>query len=142
MRTNRVLTQLVRELTKIKSRTPNTIPFRNRELNHCVLSFTTTTPNDEKIYLHIGPGGDCWIGEEIFAAKHNQTGYVKSIVLNNIYHTNYQQKNIGTKVDKGSLLIEILEDHPEWAQEIYDTESFPETLLHHFQSELENDSKF
>lgn len=34
-----------------------------------------------KLYLHIGPSGDCWTGASIFAAKHLQPDYVKSIEL-------------------------------------------------------------
>jgi len=83
------------------------------------------------MYLHVGPSGDSWIGDAIFAAKHNQPGYVKSIALINDDNTHYKHNVIGENEDEGSVLIEVLEEHPEWAQEIYDTECFPETLRQH-----------
>jgi hypothetical protein len=33
------------------------------------------------LYLHIGPSGDAWTGTEIFAAKHLQPDYVRSVLL-------------------------------------------------------------
>jgi hypothetical protein len=33
------------------------------------------------LYLHIGPSGDCWTGPSLFAAKHLEPGYVRSILL-------------------------------------------------------------
>lgn len=36
---------------------------------------------DEDIYLHISPDGDYWISGEIFAAKHLQPEYVRSIPM-------------------------------------------------------------
>uniref|UniRef100_A0A7S4EF15 Uncharacterized protein n=1 Tax=Pseudo-nitzschia australis TaxID=44445 RepID=A0A7S4EF15_9STRA len=99
------------------------------ERNRHVYFYTTTTTTwtreatkssvEKKIYLHVGPSGDSWIGDAIFAAKHNQPGYVKSIPLIN-------DDLIGN--DEGSLLVEILEENPDWAREIYDAECFPVDL--------------
>jgi hypothetical protein len=135
----------------LQSLTPTAISSLNvRESNHCV-PFTTTTTitrykttatiNNKEIYLHVGPSGDSWIGDAIFAAKHNQPGYVKSIALINDDNTNYKHTIIGDNEDKGSRLIEVLEEHPEWAQEIYDTECFPESLRQHLESLHEEDTK-
>jgi hypothetical protein len=33
------------------------------------------------MFLHISPSGDWWIAQELFAAKHLQDGYVRSIRL-------------------------------------------------------------
>jgi len=124
----------------LPSQTPTAIASLNStERNRRKLYFTTTTTttttrqasisNKKKLYLHVGPSGDSWTGDAIFAAKHNQPGYVKSVPL------------IGEDYnDEGSLLVEILEENPEWAQEIYDTERLPEALLQHLRLVLEEDT--
>ena len=76
---------------------------------------TETKTKESAIYLHVGPSGDCWTGHSIFAAKHLQPDYVKSIKLDlnmNIPH-----------------LLELLEDHPKWAFEVYDSQTFPNELM-------------
>ena len=135
----------------IQSLTPNGIPTPSeRKWNQRTLSFTTTTStaskttaisNDKKIYLHVGPSGDSWIGDAIFAAKHNQPGYVKSIPLTDDGSTFCRHTIARIEEDEGSLLIEVLEEYPEWAQEIYDTECFPEALLEHLKLLREEDDK-
>jgi hypothetical protein len=67
------------------------------------------------LYLHVGPSGDCWTGHEIFAAKHLQPDYVKSVRLES-----------GVCVD---TLLELLEENDDWARHIYDNEAFPDDLL-------------
>lgn len=37
--------------------------------------------NLQQRYLHISPDGDYWVGTSIFAAKHLQPDYVKSILI-------------------------------------------------------------
>jgi len=108
-----------------------------------VLFFATTTKNpavtaseipiEKKLYLHVGPSGDSWIGDAIFAAKHNQPGYVKSIPLTS-------GNSITTDTEEASRLVDILEEHPEWAQEIYDTECLPEALREHMKLIAEDDT--
>lgn len=135
----------------LQSLTTVEIPYLNtKEVNYNVLFFSTRTlatektptiSTDQKIYLHVGPSGDCWIGDAIFAAKHNQPGYVKSIALINEDTTNFKRSIIENNEEEGDLLIEILDEHPEWAQEIYDNECFPESLRRHMQSLREEDTK-
>jgi hypothetical protein len=67
------------------------------------------------LYLHVGPSGDFWTGHAIFAAKHLQPDYVKSVRL-----------EPGVCVD---TLLELLEENDDWTREIYDNEAFPEDLL-------------
>ena len=67
------------------------------------------------IYLHVGPAGDCWTGDSIFAAKHLQPDYVKSIQLPPDVSTSY--------------LLEILEDDTSLSQRIFDEEVIPEWVL-------------
>lgn len=122
-----------------------------RHLRHQVGSFTTTTIDQtpdpiteskkKKIYLHVGPSGDSWIGDAIFAAKHNQPGYVKSIPLRNDDNSIWKDTTTDFNEDMGNLLVDILDEHQEWAQEIYDTECFPESLQKHMQSLQEEDNK-
>ncbi len=97
-----------------------------------------TVTCDKKIYLHVGPSGDSWIGDAIFAAKHNQPGYVKSVALDTI---SCKDTATGVDNDNGSLLIDVLEEHPEWAQEIYDTECIPQSLQQHLKSLYYEDTK-
>ena len=93
----------------------------------------TIASNEKRIYLHIGPSGDSWIGDAIFAAKHNQPGYVKSIALVNDDNIHSGNTTTMSNKEQGKILIDVLENHPEWAQEIYDTECFPEPLLEHLE---------
>lgn len=131
----------------LKSPTPTTISSPSvRDWKKYAASFTTTTAvhvasNNKKIYLHVGPSGDSWIGDAIFAAKHNQPGYVKSIDLFNYDNFVCEDTITGINDDNGGVLIEVLEENPEWAQEIYDTECFPETLQQHLKSLYEEDNK-
>lgn len=79
----------------------------------------TSTQNDECLYLHVGPSGDFWTGPSIFAAKHLQPDYVKSIQLD----------KSSINVD---LLLELLEetdDYEKWGQVMYDQASIPQELL-------------
>jgi hypothetical protein len=75
------------------------------------LSSTSTKPT----YLHVGPSGDCWAGASIFAAKHLQPDYVRSVLLPPL-----------TCVES---LLERLEGDPKLAQQIYDDETVLATLL-------------
>ena len=70
---------------------------------------------NNELYLHIGPAGDCWTGDSIFAAKHLQPDYVKSILL---------PPKISTE-----RLLETLEDDLELSRKIYDQQVIPESLL-------------
>ncbi|KAJ1450848.1 hypothetical protein M885DRAFT_531275 [Pelagophyceae sp. CCMP2097] len=38
-------------------------------------------PDDAALFLHISPSGDWWVAPGIYAAKHNPSGYVKSIPI-------------------------------------------------------------
>mmetsp|Transcript_705 Transcript_705/g.1166 ORF Transcript_705/g.1166 Transcript_705/m.1166 type:complete len:152 (+) Transcript_705:113-568(+) len=42
---------------------------------------TDNDMNDKTVYFHISPSGDWWTGPSIFAAKHLQPDYVKSIPI-------------------------------------------------------------
>jgi len=81
----------------------------------------STKIKEPVMYLHLGPSGDCWTGDSIFAAKHLQPDYVRSIPLKS-----------GTCTD---TLLEVLEENENWAQEIYDTQSFPSDLMHRLKEE-------
>jgi hypothetical protein len=69
----------------------------------------------DKVYLHVGPAGDCWTGDNIFAAKHLMPDYVKSILLPNDLST--------------EILLEEMEENPDLGQQAYDTELLPEVLV-------------
>lgn len=67
------------------------------------------------LYLHVGPSGDCWTGGSIFAAKHLQPDYVKSVRL---------QPGMCAET-----LIQLLEENQNWSRRIYDEEKFPDELV-------------
>jgi len=75
------------------------------------------TTVDKNMYLHVGPSGDFWTAGELFAAKHLQPDYVKSVKLDE-------------SIDQ-SLLLELLESAEgyQWTQSIYDDECLPPDLL-------------
>ena len=73
------------------------------------------------LYLHVGPSGDCWTGSSIYAAKHLQPDYVKSIPL-------------PSNVDV-DLLLERLEEQSQLSQQIYDSGEFPSGLLESLKEE-------
>lgn len=82
---------------------------------------------DSRLYLHVGPSGDCWTGHNVFAAKHLQPDYVKSV-------------DISSAIASVDYLLELLEDHPTWAQDIYDTEALPKELVKMIEEEKEEES--
>ena len=89
--------------------------------------FASNTGNDDSahviesstkasVYLHVGPSGDFWTGRSIFAAKHLQPDYVKSVRLDE-----------SIDVDE---LLEILEDlGDDCTQLIYDKGEIPEHVI-------------
>lgn len=82
--------------------------------------FNTSTLN---LHQNIYVSGDFWIGSSIFAAKHLQPDYVKSIPIPS-------GKN-GTYFDVEQYLDDIEDDETknQLLQEIYDTNRFPTSFL-------------
>jgi hypothetical protein len=85
-----------------------------------------------RLYLHIGPAGDIWTGDSIFAAKHLQPDYVKSLALflpdDNDLTIDDIEKEL-TIFRQHEKLVEILEDDVDLALELYDNECFPKLLI-------------
>eukprot|EP01041_Mallomonas_annulata_P000204 gene204-367_t len=50
-----------------------------KRLCSCDLTVPTIPPINNTTFLHLAPCGDWWIDNEIFAAKHLPTGYIRSI---------------------------------------------------------------
>jgi hypothetical protein len=120
-------------------------------------SIISENKKNPPLYLHVGPSGDCWTGHSIFAAKNNQPGYIKSIPLMKLQQVlmvcnDGSEDNDDDDVDDddneddeeeetpsvlGDILIEILEQSPEWAHEIYDTECIPKKLQQYLLEEEE-----
>lgn len=84
-------------------------------IHHRNLSSNDEEKSGSSLYLHVGPAGECWTGASIFAAKHLQPDYVKSVPLT-------------TTVDV-ELLLEEIESNPTLGQHIYDNETIPQSLL-------------
>jgi len=68
-----------------------------------------------KLFLHVGPAGECWTGTSIFAAKHLQPDYVKSIPLPD-----------GVSGDR---IVEFVERDVRLGHQIYDEGRIPVGLL-------------
>ena len=81
---------------------------------------TTSSDSNKTLYLHVGPAGECWTGHSLFAAKHLQPDYVRSIA-------------IPDDTDPATL-VSMLEDDPLTAQQIYDQSSFPVDLMERMQA--------
>lgn len=75
--------------------------------------------NLEQRYLHIAPCGDYWVGTTIFAAKHLQPDYVKSIPIPEDFDPEYYFENV---VDDNRIATEIL-------NQAYDDGSLPPHVL-------------
>lgn len=92
-------------------------------------------------YLHMGPSGDAWVGTEIFAAKHLQPNYVRSIALPSLEQLLQRSSNLD---DDDSLLssddddnpyeflVQAIEGDAKLQRQIYDSESIPPLLLEQF----------
>lgn len=81
------------------------------------VSSSSTSPSSSlnQIFLHVGPSGDCWTGSSIFAAKHLQPDYVKSIPI---------PPNVCPEI-----LVEQLEENITLMQQIYDDGVLPLDIL-------------
>ena len=58
-------------------------PLTKKEPNELVNKAEQERTEKDALYLHVAPDGDHWISGEIFAAKHLQPDYVKSIPIPN-----------------------------------------------------------
>jgi hypothetical protein len=58
-------------------------PLTKKEPNEIVLKAGQDRSKKDTLYLHVAPDGDHWISGELFAAKHLQPDYVKSILIPN-----------------------------------------------------------
>lgn len=94
--------------------------FQCRQVSSTSNKGDTSRCSNSPLYLHVGPSGDVWTGESIFAAKHLQPDYVKSVSL--------EGEPAAMMENDGSLLTEILESRLDWALEIYDRECLPDAL--------------
>lgn len=74
-----------------------------------------TTSSLDQVFLHVGPSGDCWTGSSIYAAKHLQPDYVKSIPIP-------PHVCVDTLMDK-------LEGDEKLMQKVYDDGAIPPNLL-------------
>ena len=82
----------------------------------------------QQVYLHVGPSGDCWTGSSLFAAKHLQPDYVKSLALPP--HLTEEQRE---------RLVDRLQDRPDVAQQMYDTGVLPPDLLGTLLMDIDDD---
>jgi len=90
-------------------------PFRKQIAPSCK-QFHQGASSSSALFLHVGPSGDCWTGPSLFAAKHLQPDYVQSLPIPSSH------------LHQADRLLELLEEHPEWALAVYDTQAFPKEL--------------
>lgn len=96
-------------------------PTRNEYLRTFTRQIHNSSNSNDKYkpvsewYLHIGPSGDYWTGTSLFAAKHLQPNYVKSIPL----------------PSRDFNVDEFMEELPlKEIQKIYDTGELPLSIQH------------
>lgn len=91
---------------------------------------TTATRKRQQLplYLHIGPAGDAWTGTELFAAKHLQPDYVKSILLPPL-HLDEGDDADDYSTATTEALIHAIEQDTALARQIYDEAQIPPSLL-------------
>jgi hypothetical protein len=80
----------------------------------------TTTP---LLFLHVGPSGDCWTGPSIFAAKHLQPDYVKSIPLPAEFCNEEDERVVA--------LLEAIANDKDAHRKLYDEEKLPQSIMDH-----------
>lgn len=73
---------------------------------------------ESTLFLHVGPSGDCWTGYSIFAAKHLQPDYVRSVAL---------PRNCDEA--QAEALLEAIDGDTALQRQIYDEKRIPETLF-------------
>jgi hypothetical protein len=90
-----------------------------------------TNKNDSKaiLYLHIGPSGDCWTGHSIFAAKHLQPDYVRSVALPPNFRSD----------EHVEALLEAIGEDSTLQHQIYDDEEIPESLFDKIRADVPGD---
>lgn len=86
-------------------------------------TFKMNASKRDTVYLHVSPDGDWWTGYELFAAKHLQPDYVKSVALPRAWLEDADgvESYIGETYE-GEELEELM-------QEIYNTGALPERVL-------------
>uniref|UniRef100_A0A7S2A2B9 Uncharacterized protein n=1 Tax=Trieres chinensis TaxID=1514140 RepID=A0A7S2A2B9_TRICV len=82
------------------------------------------TSSGDQLYLHIAPCGDCWTGREIFAAKHLQPDYVRSVPVPEGFDPD-EHLTTGDGEDDMETEIELL-------RRIYDEGKLPADVIRRF----------
>ena len=93
----------------------STSAARHARTSRITFSRLSSSSSLDQVFLHVGPSGDCWTGSNIFAAKHLQPDYVKSIPIPN-----------NVCVD---ALMENIQDDEKLMQQVYDEGKLPLDLL-------------
>lgn len=82
----------------------------------------------ENLYLHVSPDGDWWTGHEMFAAKHLQPDYVRSIVLPDAWLANNDANDVEAYIEE----IYDEDEIEKLMREIYDTGSLPSRVIERY----------
>lgn len=82
------------------------VPSLYKEQRYMTTNNEGCTPKDQ-MYLHIAPCGDFWTDTEIFAAKHLQPDYVKSIPISTSLSVDLEEIHGSVDVDLDSVLKEV-----------------------------------
>jgi len=100
---------------------------------HSFSSITTSTHESTSakiktnriLYLHVSPDGDFWTGDELFAAKHLEPNYVRSVALPEYLSDKNDNDNTETCIKE----IFDFNELEKLMREVYDTESLPSQFL-------------
>jgi len=97
---------------------------------------TDSDMNDKTMYFHISPSGDWWTGPSIFAAKHLQPDYVKSIPIPTGFDPNKHFSEDEDETESGLSWKE----KQQLLHQIYDEGKLPAHLLTSSSKEKDKDS--
>mmetsp|Transcript_19561 Transcript_19561/g.39622 ORF Transcript_19561/g.39622 Transcript_19561/m.39622 type:complete len:134 (-) Transcript_19561:533-934(-) len=102
----RALTRLTRATTSSSRTRKGTVSSSRRGQT----GDTKPTKSTSCTYLHVAPDGDWWTGTEIFAAKHLQPDYVRSVVVPPDIDIDEYLESIEDDAEQNKILRKIYDD--------------------------------
>jgi len=132
----------ISETAMTKSSIPSNSKDEDSTMNpKNLLRDDTADEKDLPLYLHVGPSGDCWTGHSIFAAKHLQPDYVKSIPLDSELLVDVdlllellEEQEVAVVEMEEQHNGETVESSSSWSRRIYDEGIIPPELLDRFRN--------
>mmetsp|Transcript_10923 Transcript_10923/g.15619 ORF Transcript_10923/g.15619 Transcript_10923/m.15619 type:complete len:146 (-) Transcript_10923:386-823(-) len=100
---------------------------RTTSCRRAFFSTDDSETNEKTVYFHISPSGDWWTGPSIFAAKHLQPDYVKSIPIPTGFDPNRHFSE--DEEDESESSGMSWEEKQQLLHQIYDEGKLPDYLL-------------